>query len=193
MAKNKYGGINDMPSQWCANNKRVYVLWYDMLRRCYDSHQLSRKKGQSYKGCTVCDEWLSLSVFDSEIKLLEGYEDWASGERWMLDKDTVLPGNKTYSAKTCRFISESESNKEMAARNKNLTRAASLSRKIKYEITKNCNVLSFDSEKETCTFLGVVKCSVASCFRRGSKCKGYTIARIGAFATTEQEAPHARH
>ena len=27
-----------MPVGWLANkeNKRVYVLWFDMLRRCYD-------------------------------------------------------------------------------------------------------------------------------------------------------------
>ena len=42
MARNKYGGVNDMPAGWLANkeNKRVYVLWFDMLRRCYDEEQL---------------------------------------------------------------------------------------------------------------------------------------------------------
>ena len=41
MARNKYGGVNDMPVGWLANkeNKRVYVLWFDMLRRCYDEEQ----------------------------------------------------------------------------------------------------------------------------------------------------------
>ena len=37
---NKYGGINDMPN--C--DKRVYGLWYQMLRRCYDTTQHERKK-----------------------------------------------------------------------------------------------------------------------------------------------------
>ena len=38
MAKNKYGGINDMPSGWTKTdeNKRVYTLWFGMLRRCYE-------------------------------------------------------------------------------------------------------------------------------------------------------------
>ena len=40
--------------------------------------------------------------------------------------------------------------------------------------------LEFDSEKEACEYLGVKKCTVASCYRRGSKCKGYFVDRIGA-------------
>lgn len=49
MAKNKYGGVNDMPAGWTKskNNKRVYSLWFDMLRRCYDEEQLQRTKRQN--------------------------------------------------------------------------------------------------------------------------------------------------
>lgn len=39
--------------------------------------------------------------------------------------------------------------------------------------------LYFNSEKETCAFLNVSRCSVASCYRRHVKCKGYTVKRIG--------------
>ena len=38
---NKYGCINDMPN--C--DKRVYNLWFQMLRRCYDTTQHEREKG----------------------------------------------------------------------------------------------------------------------------------------------------
>ena len=48
-----------------------------------------------------------------------------------------------------------------------------------YELEKDGVILSFKSEQEACDYLGVVKCSVASCYRRGYKCKGYTINRIG--------------
>ena len=48
-----------------------------------------------------------------------------------------------------------------------------------YELEKDGVVLSFKSEQEACDYLGVVKCSVASCYRRGHKCRGYTINRIG--------------
>ena len=69
---NKYGGINDMPN--C--DKRVYGLWFQMLRRCYDTKQHEREKGKSYVDCEVCDRWKMLSCFAKDIKKLEGYNDW---------------------------------------------------------------------------------------------------------------------
>lgn len=48
-----------------------------------------------------------------------------------------------------------------------------------YEITKDRTTLTFQSEMDACKFLGVAKCSVASCYRRGSLCKGYSIKRVG--------------
>lgn len=48
---NKYGGINDMPN--C--DKRVYGLWFQMLRRCYDAEQQERSRGGSYIDCEVCE------------------------------------------------------------------------------------------------------------------------------------------
>ena len=77
---NKYGGINDMPN--C--DKRVYNLWFQMLRRCYDTTQHEREKGKSYADCEVCDRWKMLSCFAKDIKKLEGYNDW------MNKTDTVL-------------------------------------------------------------------------------------------------------
>lgn len=50
MARNKYGGVNDYPN--CE--KRVYGLWFQMLRRCYDTTQHERPKGKSYADCEVC-------------------------------------------------------------------------------------------------------------------------------------------
>lgn len=37
--------------------------------------------------------------------------------------------------------------------------------------------LVFPSEKSACEYLGVAKCSVASCYRRGVECKGYKVIR----------------
>lgn len=38
--------------------------------------------------------------------------------------------------------------------------------------------LVFNSEKEACEAMGVHKCSIASCYRRGYKCKGYEISKL---------------
>lgn len=46
---------------------------------------------------------------------------------------------------------------------------------ITYTLKKGSETLHFNSEKDACKYLGVAKCSVASCYRRKSKCKGYTV------------------
>lgn len=48
-----------------------------------------------------------------------------------------------------------------------------------YKISNGINTLIFNSEKEACEYLGVKKCSVSSCFRKGCLCKGYRIIKIG--------------
>ena len=53
-------------------DKRVYGLWFQMLRRCYDTTQHEREKGKSYADCEVCDRWKMLSCFAKDIKKLEG-------------------------------------------------------------------------------------------------------------------------
>lgn len=48
-----------------------------------------------------------------------------------------------------------------------------------YQISNGLETKTFLSESDVCKYLGVAKCTVASCWRRNSKCKGYTITRIG--------------
>ena len=49
----------------------------------------------------------------------------------------------------------------------------------RYALIKNGERIEFNSEQDACEFLGVKKCSVASCFGKGYKCKGYEIERCG--------------
>ena len=154
--QNKYGGIND-----AKVDKRVYGLWYQMLRRCYDHGQQERSRGKSYADCYVCERWLRLSNFAKDIKRLDGYSDWESKVGYCLDKDIRNPGNKVYSPTTCCFVPYTDNIRE--------------ANKTKYVLHAEGITLIFDSEKAACEFLGVKKCSVASCRIKGSKCKGYTI------------------
>lgn len=48
-----------------------------------------------------------------------------------------------------------------------------------YKLIKDGYEKIFQSEKEACQFLGVTQSTVASCYRRNSKCKGWTIERLG--------------
>lgn len=180
MARNKYGGINDMETGWTKKpiNKKIYTLWFDMLRRCYDSKQQQRTRGQSYKNCSVCDRWFYLSNFYEDIKKLTGYSEWAKNGKMSIDKDLFSRGEKEYGPKTCCFIPMSVNISEMGRRTVENVRKLHEYNKIKYVLSKENECIKFDSEKEACEAMGVHQCSISSCYRRGSKCKGYKIAKM---------------
>ena len=149
-----------------------------MLRRCYDKEQQERNRGRSYIDCSVCERWLDYSNFAKDITLLFGYEDWKSKRGYCLDKDTINHGNKVYSRENCCFIPYAENIRDVSRRHPNITKNASEARKTKYALELDGVTLLFDSEKDACEFLGVKKCSVSSCYRRGGKCKGYRIEKM---------------
>lgn len=178
MARNKYGGVNDMPSGWTKENKKVYMLWFDMLRRCYDTAQQSRSRGRTYSDCTVCERWFYLSNFFSDIQKLPGFHEWEKSGKMSIDKDLLSRGAKEYSPKTCCFIPSTVNTAESNRRNPEAIRKAQEANKVKYVLSKGSEKIVFESEKAACEKLGVRQCSVASCYRRKSKCKGYTIAKM---------------
>lgn len=72
-----------------------YDRWTSMLSRCY-SKKL-QETHPTYKGCSVCDEWLRFSNF----------KKWMEEQNWegrQLDKDFLFENNKVYSPSTCLFI-----------------------------------------------------------------------------------------
>jgi len=50
---------------------------------------------------------------------------------------------------------------------------------VAYCLRKGDEELVFASEKLACEHLGVAQCTIASCYRSNSKCKGYSIERMG--------------
>lgn len=72
-----------------------YKRWHSMLERCY--YEKLQEKRPTYKGCTVCTEWLTFSNF----------KRWMEEQEWegrQLDKDLLIEGNKVYSAAACIFL-----------------------------------------------------------------------------------------
>ena len=66
-----------------------------MITRCYSENNL--KRHSTYAGCTVCDEWLTFSIF----------KDWMHNQDFKnkeLDKDIKSKGSKIYSPETCLFV-----------------------------------------------------------------------------------------
>lgn len=170
-----------MPFGWTREpkNNRIYRLWFDMLRRCYDTDQQKRTKGKSYRECTVCKQWFFLSNFYSDIQSLPGYSEWEHNPKMQIDKDILSCGKKEYSPETCCFVPASVNISEKNHRNPTV-QFAQKANEVKYVLTKGNERLVFLSEKSACDRLGVKKCSVASCYRRGFKCKGYDIERVSA-------------
>lgn len=78
-----------------------YLTWKNMLMRCYSAKYQERRP--SYKDCSVCEEWLTFSVFKSWMEA-QDFEDK------QLDKDLLFEGNKVYSDKTCVFVSGAVNN-----------------------------------------------------------------------------------
>lgn len=75
-------------------------LYYNMKTRCYNDNYHEAKP--SYTNCSICDEWLDDKKLFYEWVDHNFYE--IDGEPTVeLDKDILVPGNKTYSPETCVF------------------------------------------------------------------------------------------
>ena len=113
-------GISDMPYGWISANEwnhRVYAVWANMILRGTTKFQ---ERHPTYKGCTICDRWLTLSNFIEDIQKIDNYdyELFMNGEL-ELDKDIKSNGqNKYYCLKNCMFASHEENAKQaMLTRN----------------------------------------------------------------------------
>lgn len=88
-----------------SKNKKLsmaYKCWSSMLTRSYcDSFH---EKNQTYKECSVCEEWHNFQVFAGWY-----YKNYPNnGKKYDLDKDKYGNENKIYSPETCCFISHKE-------------------------------------------------------------------------------------
>lgn len=73
----------------------AYNTWKSMLTRCYGAKR--HETHPTYKGVTVCDEWLTFSNFRKWW--IDNHKD-----DWQLDKDLLVAGNKVYSPETCIYV-----------------------------------------------------------------------------------------
>ena len=77
---------------------KEYVLWCDMLRRCYS--EPFKVKRPTYEGCEASNKFKSYEYFYEWCHKQIGF----GNEDWHLDKDLLIKGNKVYSESTCIFI-----------------------------------------------------------------------------------------
>lgn len=77
---------------------KEYLLWRNMLRRCYDKATLAANK--TYEGCTVSDNFKYYPYFKEWCNKQVGF----NVEGFQLDKDILNPYQKMYSEDTCVFV-----------------------------------------------------------------------------------------
>ena len=86
------------------NKKHIkeYVVWHDMLKRCYNKSY--KEENPIYQNAVCCVDWLLFDNFYEWIHKQENFEKWLNGYRWAIDKDILYKGNKIYSPDTCCLV-----------------------------------------------------------------------------------------
>lgn len=80
----------------------AYQKWRNMLVRCYDDSY--QEKNPSYKGCSVRADWHDFQNFAQWFE--DNYPK--NGDRYELDKDIKIKGNRVYGPDTCMFVTKQE-------------------------------------------------------------------------------------
>ena len=106
------------PSSISGRNTKEYMLWIDMLKRCYSDTNVcdtSKKRYPTYKGCKVSDNFKSYEYFYEWCHSQIGFGVEGNGNPFQLDKDLLIKGNKVYSEDSCVFLPQ-EINKVLVKR-----------------------------------------------------------------------------
>ena len=131
-------------------NTKVYVVWHDMLRRCYSEKY--HEKYPTYKDCIVCEEWLNFQNFARWYN--DNYYE-IEGERMELDKDILVKHNKIYSPETCIFVPQTINSLFVKKQNNRGDSAIGTSptRNGKYRV--QCSIINPETRKSKNEYLGV--------------------------------------
>lgn len=81
---------------------KEYDIWHSMIERCFDKK--IKEKCPTYKDATCCKEWLNYENFYEWLHSQPNFDKWINGERWAIDKDILVKGNKIYSPNTCCLV-----------------------------------------------------------------------------------------
>lgn len=93
-----YTGEGDFVARAAGKTTNEYSLWHGILLRCY--YEGERSIHKAYKDVVVCDEWLNFQNFATWCQDQVGF----NSDKWEIDKDVLVRGNKVYSPTTCCFL-----------------------------------------------------------------------------------------
>lgn len=81
---------------------KEYGAWKRMLERCYSTKLKVRRP--TYEDAVCCEEWLYFENFYEWLHSQENFDKWYDGEKWAIDKDIIVKGNKVYSPEVCCLV-----------------------------------------------------------------------------------------
>lgn len=85
-------------SLYGVRQEKSYIVWHNLLQRTLNNNR--KQNLPTYEDCKLCDEWKDYATFKEwYYNPINGYK-----EGYQLDKDLLVPGNKTYSPDTCCFL-----------------------------------------------------------------------------------------
>ena len=99
---------NKYPSRINGVKTKEYKTWVAMLDRC--TNQKLKEKELTYQNVTCCEEWLLYENFYEWLHSQENFKQWFNGDKWALDKDILLKGNKIYSPNVCCLVPQNINN-----------------------------------------------------------------------------------
>ena len=88
--------------QFNRKTTRLGRLWAELKRRCVEGGAYQRSR-PTYRGCT--NDFMNFQAFAAWATAQPGYESLDSkGKFFQLDKDLLVPGNRSYAEDTCCFV-----------------------------------------------------------------------------------------
>lgn len=93
---------NKYPKSIDGKHTKEYSVWHGMIGRCY--YEKYRNNNIAYKDSICCEDWLLYENFYEWLHSQENFDKWLVGNKWAIDKDILIKGNKIYSPETCCLV-----------------------------------------------------------------------------------------
>lgn len=85
------------PSKINNECTKEYQAWKGVIYRCFDKR--TKDRNPAYQDATCCEEWLCFENFYEWLHSQENFEK-LDDDKWTVDKDILIKGNKIYSPQT---------------------------------------------------------------------------------------------
>lgn len=93
---------NKYPTWTNGKHTKEYTAWSKMIERCFSAE--FKSKQNTYKDVKCCDEWLLYENFYEWLHQQDNFNKWLIEDKWSVDKDILIKGNKIYSPETCCLV-----------------------------------------------------------------------------------------